>query len=95
MCTKRAGSGGEDDESESGRLRIQERQTRLMNVELRTGVGDLEQEAESGGGCIYKSERLIMRLRTSCRECWAKGRRLRAMRSVAERLRLKRRVPGE
>ena len=30
--------------------------------------------------------RLIMRLRTSCGECWGKSRRLRAKRSVAERL---------
>ena len=42
VCTKRAGSGGEDAESESGRLRTQERQIGLMNVELRT-------EAESRG----------------------------------------------
>ena len=38
VCTKRAGSGGEDAESESGRLRTQERQVGLMNVELRTGA---------------------------------------------------------
>ena len=38
VCTKRAGSGGEDAESESGRLRTQERQIGLMNVELRTGA---------------------------------------------------------
>ena len=67
-------------------------QTGVVNVELRT-------EAESRGlseelraeGAVYKSERLIMRLRISCGECWAKSRRLRAKRSVAERLRLKRR----
>ena len=35
---ERAGSGGEDAESESGRLRTQERQVGLMNVELRTGA---------------------------------------------------------
>ena len=33
-----AGNGGEDAESESGRLRTQERQVGLMNVELRTGA---------------------------------------------------------
>ena len=38
VCTKRAGSGGEDAESESGRLRTQERHVGLMNVELRTGA---------------------------------------------------------
>ena len=52
VCTKRAGNGEEDAESEraraggyahkSGRLRTQERQTKMMNVELRT-------EAESRG----------------------------------------------
>ena len=53
-----------------------------MNVELRTGA-DKKLRAE---GAVYKSERLIMRLRTSCGECWGKSRRLRAKRSVAERL---------
>ena len=38
VCTKRAGSGGEDVESESGALLTQERQVGLMNVELRTGA---------------------------------------------------------
>ena len=38
VCTKRAGSGGEDAESQSGRLCTQERQTGVMNVELRTGA---------------------------------------------------------
>ena len=37
-CAKRAGSGGEDAESQSGRLCTQERQTGVMNVELRTGA---------------------------------------------------------
>ena len=35
VCTKRAGNGGEDAESESGRLCTQARQVGLMNVELR------------------------------------------------------------
>ena len=38
VCTKRAGSGGEDVETESGMLLIQERRVGLMNVELRTGA---------------------------------------------------------
>ena len=38
VCTKRAGSGGEDVESKSGTLLTQERQVGLMNVELRTGA---------------------------------------------------------
>ena len=50
-------------------------------------------------GGVCKSERMIVRLRTSCiyaeSAAWAKSRRLRAKRSIAERLRLKWRVPGE
>ena len=89
VCTKRAGNGGEDAESESGRLRTQERQVGLMNVELRTGAESaqvIESKKLRAEGAAYKSERLIMRLRTSCGECWGKSRRLRAKRSVAERL---------
>ena len=75
MCTKRAGSGGEDAESESGRLRTQERQIGLMNVGLRTGLrAGIESKKLRAEGAVYKSERLIMRLRTSCGECWGKSR---------------------
>ena len=75
VCTKRAGSGGEDAESESGRLRTQERQIGLMNVGLRTGLrAGIESKKLRAEGAVYKSERLIMRLRTSCGECWGKSR---------------------
>ena len=60
VCTKRAGSGREDAEGESGRLRTQERQVGLMNVELRTG-------AESRG------LRLRLRLRESKSGCEEAG----------------------
>ena len=38
VCTKRAGSGGECVQTESGMLLIQERRVGLMNVDLRTGA---------------------------------------------------------
>ena len=61
MCTKRAGSGGEDAESESGRLRTQERQIGLMNVGLRTGLrAGIESKKLRAEGAVYKSERLII-----------------------------------
>ena len=71
-----------------------------MNVELRTeaeteqpeGI-EHEREKLRAEGAVYKSERLTTRLRISCGECWVKSRRLRAKCSVAERLRLKRRMP--
>ena len=87
MCTKRAGSGGEDAESESGRLRTQERQIGLMNVGLRTGLrAGIESKKLRAEGAVYKSERLIMRLRTSCGECWGKSKSSRAKRSVPKDL---------
>ena len=47
VCTKRAGSGGDDIESESGTLLTQERRVGLMNVELRMGAGSREMRARS------------------------------------------------
>ena len=47
VCTKRASSGGQDAESESGTLLTQERQVGLMNVELRTGDGSKKSRARS------------------------------------------------